>query len=478
MTDEQAALLASCRRAIALAPNNIAVLKTIQAESATLAPAIARGELTQDMLIDAIYESVEGSDLIESTGQAVNLAIKTGLTRGWANGHSLPAPSALGVFDFGTYSDPIPPREWIYGNIFCRKFGSSLFGDGGIGKTAVRYVQYVSIALGKELIKGEHVFRRCRVLIVSLEDDKTEMLRRLTAIIKYYGIDRSELSGWLYACAPRRAAGRLIVLDDYGNPIKDRLAEAIEAEIVGHKIDLVGIDPYVKTHALNENSNAQMDEVAGVLTDLADKHNIAFDVPHHTAKGAAEPGNADKGRGASATKDALRLVYTLNPMSADEAASLGVSEEVRRSIVRMDSGKVNIAPKATEAKWFRLVSVSLENGTEDYPHGDSIQVAERWNPPGIFDGLDEDTLNTILDDISKGLPDGRLYSLHNRSGDRWVWNAIVAVAPEVSESRAKAIMDKWVKSGLLFEEEYYDEEKRKMRKGVMVENSKRPGFAP
>ena len=50
------------------------------------------------------------------------------------------------VLDAGDDLEKPPPREWLLGNIFARKFLSSLFGDGGIGKTALRYAQYMSLA--------------------------------------------------------------------------------------------------------------------------------------------------------------------------------------------------------------------------------------------------------------------------------------------------------------------------------------------
>ena len=45
---------------------------------------------------------------------------------------------------------------------------------GGVGKTALRLAQLLSLAVGRSLT-GEYVFKRCRVLIVSLEDDRDEV---------------------------------------------------------------------------------------------------------------------------------------------------------------------------------------------------------------------------------------------------------------------------------------------------------------
>jgi RecA-family ATPase len=76
--------------------------------------------------------------------------------------------SPLGEWDAGDDTELPSPRGWLLGNIFCRRFMSSLIADGGVGKTALRYAQLMSCAIGRSLT-GEHVFQRCRVLIVSLE---------------------------------------------------------------------------------------------------------------------------------------------------------------------------------------------------------------------------------------------------------------------------------------------------------------------
>ena len=79
-----------------------------------------------------------------------------------------------------------------------------------------------------------------------------------------------------------------------------QLADNLEAVIKARKIDIVSLDPFVKAHSVEENNNSAIDDVVQVLTDLSAKHNIAVDAPHHTSKGPADPGNANKGRGASA----------------------------------------------------------------------------------------------------------------------------------------------------------------------------------
>ena len=62
-------------------------------------------------------------------------------------------------------------------------------------------------------------------------------------------------------------------------------------------------------------------------------------------------------------------------MSPEEAAKLGVLEAERQRLVRLDDGKANLALLAS-ARWYRLASVNIGNGTDDYPVGDNVQAVE------------------------------------------------------------------------------------------------------
>jgi hypothetical protein len=97
--------------------------------------------------------------------------------------------------------------------------------------------------------------------------------------------------------------------------------------------------------------------VCDLLAAIAINRNVAVDAPHHTRKGLMVAGDANAGGGSSSVKDAVRLVYTLTPMTSDEAKQFKIPETDRRGYVRMDSGKVNIAPPSRQAKWFRIVGV-------------------------------------------------------------------------------------------------------------------------
>ncbi len=383
-----------------------------------------------------------------------------------------PEPDDLGIWDAGDDDyTTIPPRGWLLGNTFCRQFLSSLLADGGTGKTALRIAQLISLATGRSLT-GEHVFQRCRVLIISLEDSRDELRRRVYAVLKHHGITPAEVKGWLFLAAPK---GLKLAEMREKAPAAGRLNKLIRDEIAARKLDIVSLDPFIKSHALVENDNNAIDYVCTLLAQIAIEHDCAVDFPHHTSKGVTAPGDANKGRGASSMKDAARLVYTLTPMDEKEAELYGIADSDRYSYVRVDSGKVNIAPRTQKARWFEIVGVPLGNGTELYPAGDHVQTVELWEPPSLWQDLDTALLNRILDDIEAGLPDGARYSDANAAKERAAWRVVLKHAPNKTDQQAREIIRTWVKNGTLVSKPYHTPERGEEVKGLFVNAAKRPG---
>jgi hypothetical protein len=76
-------------------------------------------------------------------------------------------------------------------------------------------------------------------------------------------------------------------------------------------------------------------------------------------------------------------------MTEKEGRSLGIEDDERYRYVRIENGKANLAPDA-KARWIKLASVQLRNGTTDYPSGDTVAVVENLTPPGPTVGTASD----------------------------------------------------------------------------------------
>lgn len=401
--------------------------------------------------------------------------------------------SLLGEWNAGSDTYVIPPRAWLLGNTYCRQFVSSLLATGGGGKTAMRILQAISCATNRELT-GEKVFQRCRVLYVSLEDDADELRRRVQAAKLHHGISTEELDGWLFLAAPGQKAGKLVTSEPAGRSRKQEsrvragaMLDEVKRAIDAHKIDLLLFDPLVKAHDVEENDNTAMDFVISTLTELAIEKNIAVDILHHTSKGATDPGNADRGRGASAVNNGARLVYTLSTMSIDEANALQIPAGDRRSFIRIDSGKVNIAPQLRDAKWFQIVGVDLRNRTSLYPSGDNVQTVVPWTPPQALDGVTDDMRQSIVREIEMGVPEGTMrkvkgkeqptkagsrYSVHHNSDWRDVCTVVHRHVPDKSDKQARQIVNSMIEGRVLIEDAYLDPNTSKEAKGLRIRTIK------
>lgn len=375
------------------------------------------------------------------------------------------APPRLQMFDVGDEDGKIEPRQWLLGTVWCRDNLSGLISAGAGGKTTVRILQALSLASGRQL-SGEHVFVRSRVMIVCLEDDMAELRRRVRAAMLHHRVTPAEVKGWLFLTTPRGL--KIAERDAAGKIAAGGLYSALSDAVDEIKIDLVCIDPAIKAHALNENDNAEIDAFASLLTGLAIEKNIAIDLLSHERKASgAEAGDVNRGRGAGAQKDAARLVYTLTGMSEAEAKTLGVSEAERKSLIRVDSAKVNIAPPTATTTWLRIVGVSLGNGDDTYPNGDNVQTVERWVPESIFAGISSESLNCILRKLGSGMGNGRRYSLAAAAKDRAAWHAVQEHIPHLADERCRAIIAAWQKNELFEVGEYDDPVRRDKATGIL-----------
>jgi hypothetical protein len=378
-----------------------------------------------------------------------------------------PKPNTTGAdiltWSVGKDHDTVRPRRWLLEDLLCRRTLTVLYGDGGVGKTALIVTEALSLASGKPLL-GQRIFERCRTLVLSFEDDEEELRRRMLAGVRYYNVEKNQLGDYLHCGAITHSDLRL-AQTEYGEHKSGRLVESLDAKIRQHRIDVVILDPFVKTHAVAENDNVAIDFVAGLLTSLAVRHNVAVMVAHHTRKGPASPGNADSGRGASSLKDAARVAYTLTKMSSTEARRFCLSEDERRFLIRLDPGKVNLAP-AIEARWFKLLGVPLNNSTGRYPSGDIVQTVTCWTPPDIRAAINRDIEVEILRRIDRGIPNGQRYSSVNATESRAAWRVVNELAPKLFPLQCRRVIGDWIKDGKLVVRDYRDPVTRRRATGL------------
>lgn len=363
----------------------------------------------------------------------------------------------------------LKPRRWVYGHLCIRKYVSLIGAPGGIGKTAYTIAAALAIATGRALM-GEPVHDAGPVWLYNLEDDRDEMLRRVAAAMKFHNVDDDDVRGRLFIdsgreqplCIARRDRDTLIV-----SPQK---AEIV-AEIRARGVVALFIDPFVKSHRLEENKNEQIDFAASLWASVADEADCSVVQVHHFKKGGVS-GESDAFRGASALIDAARSAISLQTMTKDEAELFAVPPARRTRIIRLDNAKLNLAPRPEHATWVELASVQIATG-------DWIQVARTFEPPAAFCGLTADQCNEVLDAIEAGREGGDPWSPDKRSAN-WVGPCVIAAASayvEINADQAGRMVDTWLRSGVLEKCKFKGEGSRE-RTGLRVVAAKRPGAMP
>jgi hypothetical protein len=367
----------------------------------------------------------------------------------------------------------IPPREWLYGTRLIRRFVSVLAAPGGAGKSALALAQAVALATGRPIL-NERVHHAAPAWVLNLEDPLDELNRRLAACLRLHGLPDDAVRDRLFLHSGRERRVCLAALDARGmvvHPDRDAVAAAAKARGVG----LIVVDPFVKSHALDENSNPHMDAAATAWAEVAEAAGAAVLLVHHVRKLGGGAVDVEAARGAKALTDAARAAAVLSAMAPEEAERLGVAPAERWRHVRLDDAKANMAPRAEAAQWFRLESIPLGNATALYPAGDTVAAVAAWTPPSPFADLSAADANRALDQIAAGPAPGVLFAATRQGGvaaARWAGTVLMRFGP--TEAAATRILGAWLRNGLLEETDYRDPVHRKTRRGVRVVDARRP----
>ncbi len=358
----------------------------------------------------------------------------------------VPPPTGTPALAFTPYSwiEPgkIPPRRFVYGRHYIRQFLSTDISPGGIGKSSLAIADAVAMAAHKDLL-GTFPSERIKVAYWNGEDPLEELQRRVQAVCLHYGITPEEIEGRLFVDSGRLLPLILAHEGRNGVVLDQGVIDAIIASIRASGIDVLIIDPFIASHRVGENDNNAIELVAKAWSHIADVTNCAVNLVHHSRKLNGEEVTVESGRGASALLAACRSARTLNQMTKDEAAQLGV--EQHRLYFRVDDGKSNLQPPAEGATWHRLVNVDLPNGPMGTV-GDKVGVVTRWEKSDPMGTLTSRDLLKVQNAVAAGKWRGNLQARD------WAGKAIAqalgfALPEEVS--RVKFLLQTWLKSGAL-----------------------------
>jgi hypothetical protein len=372
------------------------------------------------------------------------------------------------------WADPasLPPRGWLYGNHLIRKYVSATIAPGGVGKSTLVVADALAMVSGKPIMGQAVHSGPLRVWVWNGEDPTEEMHRRIIAAMLFHGVGAAAVADRLFLDSGRDTPIKIGETSPHGPRIATPVVEALIAAIRDLQIDVLIADPFVSMHSLPENDNGAMDAAVKAFALVADRTGCAIDLVHHSRKLNGADADIDAARGGSAIAGAVRAARALNVMSQDVAEGLGVDERDRKSFVRIDDAKANLAP-ASGARWFRLAGQPLGNATAERP-GDNVAVAEPWTPPDAFDGISVSDVYRVQQAI-----DGKALRESVQAAD-WVGYEIARVLglnPDAKSDKAKVktLIRTWLANGAL-KKDHVTDERSKVRPIIVVGEWVVPGM--
>lgn len=369
----------------------------------------------------------------------------------------------------------IPPREWLYGFHYMRRMVSMTAGAGGGGKSSMTMVEAVSMAIGRDLLRGKWALPTgaLRVWVHNGEDPMDELQRRLVAICMEHGVEPQEAASNLFLTSGRDT--RIIVAEELDGTVVQipAVREQVVQQMREQAIDVMILDPFIATHAVNENNNPAMEKVMWEWRAVAEQANVAVEIVHHFRKGNGNEASSEDVRGASALLGACRSVRIASPMSQPEAERYAIDVKERRRYFWLQNPKANMRPPTDERLWRQLVSVSLGNGNAVYNEGDKVGVVRDWSPPTADTHLTSGQKAIVLRDIEGAYNKDPLSTRCDVRSVMWV-GRVLAQHMELdlndagARSTIRRILEEWEKDGSIAKVSVRDHVKGRYVQGYKV----------
>jgi len=271
----------------------------------------------------------------------------------------------------------IPPREFLYGHHYIRKFASVTVAPGGLGKSTLVLAECIMMATGCDCL-GVEPKEPLRVVYYNAEDPLDEIQRRVIAICDHYDIPQDAF-GDRFFVASGRDDDLILARGDEGE-IVELTFQRVERFCEEWRPDVIVLDP-LQNMTESPETNDVFRRLGKRLSLLADEADCSIEIVHHVRKLNGKAAEMEDSRGGSSLIGAVRAGRVLNPMTPEDAAKAGLETHIDH--FRVDDGKANLARRAERAAWFRRLGVQIGNG-------DWVAVAEPWQWPDAFEGVTPD----------------------------------------------------------------------------------------
>ena len=346
----------------------------------------------------------------------------------------------------------IPPKRlWLHGTDMMRGAVSLMVAPGARAKTTWLLTSALACASGRPLL-GAHVYGGpMRVLYISAEDLTNEIALRLRAAMQHYGLSHTHVPGLNVVGAENW--GLSLLSASRGAPTTDQRGwDALNAELDHLKPDVLFLDPLINLMGgVDSNDNSAAALLMGQFVALAVGRGIAVMIAHHAAKGR-DPKSAEAAMGAASFVNLSRIALGIEPLDEKDAGRLGLPPWEAKSVFRVAGTKQNFSPPDANDRWFRILSVEIQNQQPPvYVNGDKVAVVEVFQPGTSGPMFPQQMVCDVLIAIDRANPP---LTTASQSKARYAVPVIAkAAAPHrggrVSDGHGKAILDHLIAAGLI-----------------------------
>ncbi len=246
-----------------------------------------------------------------------------------------------------------PNQRFIFRGILPEGAICGIDAKGGLGKGWITQTLIMSACTGKTLLDTFVPESSMKVLWLESEDPESELHRRFRKIAEAY-----ELTEW----DMQRCADNLIAFPGQSFPLTRPSGGSVEptehyewvySKVKEYQPRLIVIDPRSHFYGGDENDNTQVGRFMHLLKELTEpvEKGAAVWVNHHTSKEREQQISSSAGRGASAGRDAQRVLFGLSGLTQQEVKGFQVTEP--HLYVRMENTKSNWTERYARVIWLK-----------------------------------------------------------------------------------------------------------------------------
>lgn len=282
--------------------------------------------------VDAKAAALWLCDMLKKSPALLGWAEKGAQT---ASGTIIPKPKRSSrFFPASSWGDAEPsPREWVVEGLVPRGTVTSLYGDGGTGKSLLALQLAVDVAIGGSWVGKTTTAGRS--LFISAEDDQDELHRRVRDVASSAFLDMSDLAD-LHLRSLAGEDALLATLSQGGGITPSDLFDEIERYAEETAPDLIVLDTLADLFPGNENDRGQARQFIGLLRGLAIRHRAAVLLLAHPSLSGMSSGTGTGGNTAWNNSVRSRL-YMQRVLMSDGGAQFEPDPDVRT----LDSKKAN-----------------------------------------------------------------------------------------------------------------------------------------